>query len=81
MNPQKKSVAQQAKSLEQTLSEEHGQNLTARDFASIEEMLRHDAAHTPAPPAIADRLQTSLSQLPPPPRRSWWRRMLGGSAS
>jgi hypothetical protein len=39
-------------------------------------MLRHDAIHTPVPPAIAERLEQSLAQLPHPPR-SWWRRILG----
>jgi hypothetical protein len=44
-----------------------------REFASAEEMLRHDAVHTPVPPAIAHRLQASIAQLPAP-SRSWWQR-------
>jgi hypothetical protein len=44
-----------------------------RDFASAEEMLRHDALHTPVPPAIAQRLQSSIAQSPAP-SRSWWQR-------
>ena len=47
----------------------------AQEFASVEEMLRHDALHTPVPPAIAHRLEESISQLPPPSRRP------GGAAS
>ncbi len=46
------------------------------EFASPEEMLRHDALHTPVPPAIAHRLRESIRDLPVPPR-SWWRRFFG----
>jgi len=53
---------------------EQTQHETAREFATVEEMLRHDALHTPIPPAIAHRLQESIGQLPAPPR-SWWRRL------
>lgn len=51
---------------------------TAPEFSSVEEMLRHDAIHTPVPPQIAQRLQKSAADLPPP-NRSWWKRLLGGS--
>jgi hypothetical protein len=47
-------------------------------FDSPEEVLRHDATQTPAPPAVAERLRDSLSEEPPP-RAPWWRRLLGGS--
>jgi hypothetical protein len=49
---------------------------TGREFANVEEMLRHDALHTPVPPAIAHRLQQSLADAPPS-ARPWWRRLLG----
>jgi hypothetical protein len=51
---------------------------SSQEFASVEEMLRHDALHTPVPPAIAHRLEDSISQLPPPAGRGWWRRFFGG---
>ena len=51
---------------------------SAREFASVEEMLRHDALHTPVPPTIAHRLEESIRQLPPPAGRGWWRRFFGG---
>ena len=50
----------------------------AREFASVEEMLRHDALHTPVPPTIAYRLEESVKQLPPSSSRPWWRRFFGG---
>jgi hypothetical protein len=53
------------------------QSSSAREFGSVEEMLRHDALHTPVPPTIAHRLEESISQLPPPADRAWWRRLLG----
>ncbi len=46
------------------------------EFATAEELLRHDARHTPVPPGIARRLQESLLESPPP-RRPWWRRLFG----
>ena len=58
--------------------QQQAQSSSAREFASVEEMLRHDALHTPVPPNIADRLGESIGQLPPPPPRAWWRRFFGG---
>ncbi len=51
---------------------------SAQEFGSVEEMLRHDALHTPVPPAIARRLEESARDLPPPSGRAWWRRFFGG---
>ncbi len=54
------------------------QSSGAREFASVEEMLRHDALRTPVPPNVACRLEESVKQLPPPSSRAWWRRFFGG---
>jgi len=54
------------------------QSSAAQEFASVEEMLRHDALQTPVPPNIANRLEESVKQLPPPSLRPWWRRFFGG---
>jgi hypothetical protein len=71
------------------LSEEQQQQLAAahqtqqpagREFASADELLRYDAAHTPVPPEIAQRLQQSAGNLPGP-KGSWLKRWLGGSRS
>jgi hypothetical protein len=48
----------------------------AREFQSVEDLLRHDAAQTAVPPEIARRLSQSIAQ-PAPPRRPWWRKLLG----
>ncbi len=57
---------------------QQAQSSGAREFASVEDMLRHDALHTPVPPAIAARLEESVKQLPPSSSRGWWRRFFGG---
>ena len=61
---------------EQALTGQEAQQQVAREFASVEEMLQHDALHTPVPPTIAHRLNESIGQLPAPPR-PWWRKLLG----
>ena len=53
------------------------QSTSAQEFASVEEMLRHDALHTPVPPTIAHRLAESIGPSSPPHERAWWRRLLG----
>ena len=53
----------------------HSQRTTAREFASTEELLRHDAAQTQVPPVIAERLTQSIAKLPGKPQ-SWWQRWL-----
>jgi transcription initiation factor TFIID subunit TAF12 len=52
------------------------QTQTHREFASVEDLLRYDASQTTPPPAIAERLKTSLGKEPQPgSRQSWWRRL------
>jgi hypothetical protein len=69
-------LTQQQQEQEQHAAEQQSQQTAGREFATPEEMLRHDALHTPVPPAIGHRLQDSLAQVPPPPR-AWWRRWFG----
>jgi hypothetical protein len=63
---------------QQHAAEQQTQQPAAREFASAEELLRYDAAHTPVPPAIAQRLQKSAGGLPRP-KPAWWKRWLGGT--
>ncbi len=56
---------------EQTKSER------TREFATPEELLRHDAAQTNVPPAIEERLQQSVAAEQKP--KSWWQRLFGKS--
>lgn len=79
MNSEKKlTTKQQAEEQQHALDQQHTENQAAREFASVEEMLRHDAVHTPVPPRIAVRLQESINnETPTTPPRPWWRRLLG----
>jgi len=75
MNRRSKLTSRES-SQEQLASQQQGQQQSAVEFASVDEMLRHDALHTPMPPAIASRLRESIAQLPAP-QKPWWRRMFG----
>ena len=78
MNPPKKlTLHQQAQEQQHAAREQQAQQQAAREFASVEELLRHDALHTLVPPAIAHRLQESVEPLPPARPRAWWRRLFG----
>ncbi len=51
------------------------QETKTREFASTEELLRHDAAQTEVPPVVAERLTKSIANLPRP-AKTWWQRLL-----
>ena len=55
-------------------SEQQLRNPSALEFATAEEMLRYDAAQTPVPARIVERLQKSAADIAPP-ARSWWQRL------
>lgn len=64
---------------ETTTRQRFEQGNAVLEFASAEEMLRADAAHTAVPDAVAERLRESINQEPRPARR-WWQRMFKPSA-
>jgi hypothetical protein len=61
---------------QQHTAEQRSQQGVAREFATAEELLRYDAAHTTVPPGIARRLQKTIGQMGVAPR-SWWRNLFG----
>jgi len=62
---------------EQLAAQQQQQQATAaQEFATPEELLRHDALHTPVPPTVAHRLKDSIGQIPES-ARPWWKRLLG----
>ena len=67
-------LTSQEQQLQQHSVEQQLQQTSAHEFATAEEMLRHDALHTPVPPAIAHRLKESIGPMPAAPR-PWWRRL------
>ena len=50
------------------------------EFDSPEALLRHDAARTPVPPRIGERLGEALIREPARERAPWWKRLLGGGS-
>jgi hypothetical protein len=77
-DPQKKL---QHRQVEQETSDQQAQSQSqsnTREFGSVEEMLRYDAAHTEPPPTLKSRLLSTLSKEPESGRQnSWWRRLFG----
>ena len=52
----------------------HAEQLPAgKEFASVEDMLRYDAAQVSPPGALSTRLQDSIAREPAP-KLPWWRR-------
>jgi len=73
MKQHKKFVSQEEQGL--VVQHQAAQN-SVQEFATVEELLRHDAAKTSAPANIAERLQKSSAGFPGP-ARSWWQRLFG----
>ena len=59
---------------QEQLADQSAQKLVAREFATSEELFRHDAAQTEVPPVVAERLSKSIEGLPRP-SRTWWQRI------
>lgn len=73
MNP-KQSKLQHKQQEEQTADLQQSACIqAAQEFASVEQMLRKDAAMTDVPATVEARLSQSVQQHPPP-QRSWWNR-------
>lgn len=55
---------------------QHQAQSAEQQFDSVEQLLRHDALHTPVPPNIVRRLRESLAGASAP-SKAWWRRFFG----
>jgi hypothetical protein len=71
MKQQKKLNSEQQ---QEQIAEHKIEQREGHEFASVEAVLRFDAARTKVPSGVAERLQKSSKDLPPPPR-SWWDRI------
>jgi hypothetical protein len=71
MKPQSSKL--QHRQQEDTVAAQHLERAIARGFASVEEMLRFDAAQTEVPPCVKKRLAESVGKEPRPakPRAGW----------
>ena len=67
---------EQEQAQEQTAQAQQTQQQAPLEFSTAEEAIRHDAAQTDLPPAIAERLRDSIAREPKP-AASWWKRLLG----
>jgi hypothetical protein len=47
-----------------------------REFATVDELIRHDAAQTEVPATVTARLQKSAGETTSP-AKPWWRRLIG----
>lgn len=61
---------------QEALGQQAQQPAPGLEFATPEELLRYDAARTPVPAEIEQRLQESAADLPRP-KRAWWKRFWG----
>ena len=64
--------------IEETASlQQTQQKHEAREFASVEEIIRTDREQVEVPTAVVERLNESLSKEPIPQKKSWWKRFIG----
>ncbi len=68
---------QQKQETEQQAAQQASHTQAELEFASVEELLRHDARQNLVPPQVSDRLEQSLKDTPIPPPLPWWKRILG----
>ena len=52
------------------------QTHSTKTYAKVEDLLRDDAAQTPLPRAVEERLRRSLASSQSP-RHPWWKRLFG----
>ena len=74
-------LTQKQSAVEQTLPAQSAiTNSNARDFNSVEELLRWDTDQTPPPPTLGAWLRRTINREPRP-ARSLWARILGRGQS
>ena len=75
MKRQKLSSEQQEQQAAEQLQSQQAEQ-QALEFATPEDLLRHDAAQTAVPPGIEQRLTESTAALPPPQlQQPWWKKL------
>ena len=66
----------QSKHTSHEQTHEQEQHAAAREFASVEEVLREDRANVTVPPKVEQRLSKSIESLAKP-GKPWWKRLMG----
>ncbi len=53
------------------------QGASVREFATPEDLLRHDRSQTEVPPSVSGRLADTIATEPKPAaKKPWWKRLL-----
>lgn len=66
---------------QEAISEQREKSSGAKEFSSVEELLRHDAGEIAVPAAVAVKLNESIQQAPPPDAKHWWQRFFSRESS
>jgi hypothetical protein len=61
---------------QQQAIETQAQQKSGQEFATVEELLRFDAAQTQVPAKVFQRIADSAAQIPASPR-PWWKKWFG----
>jgi hypothetical protein len=64
------SKLRQTQKQESVVEQKQHHHSEAKEFSSVEEMLREDSAQTAVPSTIAVKLNESIAKAPKP--KSWW---------
>ena len=79
MNPDHTNLRQQHRA-EQSSTQEQFQNsqsqAQAKEFATVDDLLRYDSERNPVPPEVADRLGHTLA-AEPKPEKPWYKKLFG----
>ncbi len=67
----------QEQRLDQKQFQKGQSRIESKEFASVDDLLRHDSEQNPVPPEVGERLNNSLA-TEPSPGRPWYRRLFGG---
>ncbi len=74
-NHTKLNLQQQAQT--ESVQEKTTEQETAKDFNTVDEMLRFDSSQNPVPGKVAERLQQSVEREKITPPQPWWKRLFG----
>ena len=79
MNPEQTNLRQRQHAEQEQSSAQFQETNQAqvKEFATVDDLLRHDSERNPVPPEVADRLGRSLENEPKA-EKPWYKRLFGG---
>jgi hypothetical protein len=72
-NLRQRQLAEQENATEGIQSTQQAQGL---EFATVDDLLRHDSEQNPVPPEVGEKLGRSL-EAEPKPQQPWYRKLFG----